>query len=382
MKIKNIIIFAVLCISICGNVAFFIADGVTYFRLMDLKEKNGAQYPICSSREEFRKEIFDVNMDILMSGNRPESPKFPSGVIERIKYNLGRKEVSYPFFYWGEPNWLLTATLEDAILHKEKKYIEEIENIFKEKIEKMSFDHVDQCMSGGVAILLHQQTGKRKYKDYADKVLKWCLEHDTEYGILYGAKDAQLIDGYGMFLPFLNRYAKTYKDSVAMKLATKQVEIAIQYLIDPVGGLPVHGFSLLDSHFKQGNCNFGRGISWFLLGLTDFCYSTLNASQIETIDRMDKALLSIFNSYHQFNQFIGENGNIDMTAELPILYYLVSKKLVQIKDKQLLEYSKYSDKGLLYNGSGSTSGKYFYSQNFGPNILSQAFMLKLLNENK
>ena len=97
---------------------------------------------------------------------------------------------------------------------------------------------------------------------------------------------------------------------------------------------------------------------------------------------MDKALLSIFNSYHQFNQFIGENGNIDMTAELPILYYLVSKKLVQIKDKQLLEYNKYSDKGLLYNGSASTSGKYFYSQNFGPNILSQAFMLKLLNENK
>ena len=54
-------------------------------------EKNLAQYPICSSIEEFRKEIFDVNMDILMSGNRPEAPKFPSGVIERIKLILEEK---------------------------------------------------------------------------------------------------------------------------------------------------------------------------------------------------------------------------------------------------------------------------------------------------
>lgn len=91
MKIKNIIIFAIFCISICGNVAFFIADGVTYFRLNNLMEKNLAQYPICSSIEEFRKEIFDVNMDILMSGNRPEAPKFPSGVIERIKLILEEK---------------------------------------------------------------------------------------------------------------------------------------------------------------------------------------------------------------------------------------------------------------------------------------------------
>lgn len=372
----------ILLLSLCGNVAFFLSDGLTYLKLRELQKSNNTIYPLCSSIEEFRKQITEVNMEIMLSGNRPEAPKFPLGVIDRIKYNLGIKETSYPFFYWGEPNWLLTATLEDAILHNEKKNIAEIENIFKEKIENMSLDHVDQCMSGGAAILLHQRTGNRRYKDYADKVLKWCLEHDTEYGILYGANDAQLIDGYGMFLPFLNRYANTYNDSVAMKLATKQVEIAIQYLIDPVGGLPVHGFSLLDSHYKQGNCNFGRGISWFLLGLTEFCYSTLNASQIETIDRMDKTLLSIYNNYHQYNQFIGETGNIDMTAHLPILYYLVSKKLIQIEDIQLLEYSKYSDNGMLYNSSGSTSGKYFYSQNFGPNILSQAFMLKLLNENK
>lgn len=335
---------------------------------------------MCNSIEEFRKQVRDVNLNLLLTEKRPEAPIFPDGIVDRIKYNLGFINNNYPFFYWGEPNWLLVATLEDAILHNDKKSIIELEGLFKRSIENTPIDHVDQCMSGGAAILLHQQTGNRRYKDYADKMLKWCIEHDTNYGILYRTGDAQLIDGYGMFLPFLNRYAKAYNDSVAMNLATKQVKIAIKYLVDPIGGIPVHGFSLFDSHYKQGNCNFGRGISWLLSGLIDFDYSTLNSSQLETICKMDQTLLYIFYNYHQFNQFVGESGRIDLTANLPILYYLVSKGQIQIKDEKILEYSKCSDKGLLYNSSASTSGKYFYSQNFGPNVLSQAFMLKLLNE--
>ena len=382
MKIKDLIIFVVLCISICGNVAFFMADGITYFRLKDLNEKNGARYPICSSREEFRKEIFDVNMDILMSGNRPEAPIFPSGVIDRIKYNLGKKK-SYPFFYWGEPNWLLTATLEDAILHKDKEHIREIAEVFKDNINNQPIEHVDQCQCGSAAILLHQGTGDNIYKSYADMVFEWCKNNNTEYGILYAKRNtAQVLDGYGMCLPFLQRYAQVYNDSIALNLVVRHIELAAKYFIDETGGLPVHRYSLSFPHIKQGNCNWGRGVSWFVSGLTDIDYSLLSDSTIAQLDKMDSALLAIWKKNGKFNQFLGEQGEIDLSATLPIIYYLSRKGLIKLTEKDLLSFCRYSDNGLLYNSSPSNTGSYAFGMTFGPNVLSQAFMLKLLNEVK
>ena len=367
-------------LSLCGNIAFFLADGVTFLKLRELNRKNNTTYPICNSIEEFRKQVYDVNLNILLTEKRPEAPVFPDGVVDRIIYNLRCKNDTYPFFYWGEPNWLLVATLEDAILHNDKNSIIEIEGIFKRSIENIPIEHVDQCMCGDAAILLYQETRNKRYKDYAVKMMKWCIEHDTDFGILYGSKEEQFIDGYGMFLPFLNRYAKVYNDSTALKFATKHVELAAKYFIDPVGGLPVHIFSVASPHVKQGSCNWGRGTSWFLSGLVDIDYSMLSDSARSQINKMDVALLSVWEKFGQFNQFIGESGEIDLTATLPIIYYLSRKGLVKLKNEDLLTYSRFSDSGLLYHSSCSNLGKHVYSQSFGPNIHSQAFMLKLINE--
>lgn len=367
-------------LSLCGNVAFFLADGVTKLRLRDLNKKNNTTYSICSSIEEFRKQVYDVNLNILLTEKRPEAPVFQDGVVDRIMYNLGCKNNTYPFFYWGEPNWLLVATLEDAILHNDKKSIMEMEEIFKRSIENIPIEHIGQCMCGNVAILLYQETGNKTYKSYADKMFEWCKKHDTQYGISDASYDCQLIDGYGMYLPFLNKYANVFNDSTAFNLATKQVELATKYFIDEVGGLPAHIYSLSSPHIKQGSCNWGRGISWFLLGLVDIDYSLLSDSALMQINKMDTALCSVWNDFGQFNQFVGESGEIDLTATLPIIYYLSHKGLIKLESEDLLAYSRFSDCGLLYHGSCSNLGKHVYTPSFGPNILSQAFMLKLINE--
>ena len=54
------------------------------------------------------------------------------------------------------------------------------------------------------------------------------------------------------------------------------------------------------------------------------------------------------------------------------------KHLIKISDEQLLNYSTMAEDGLLYHSSGSVTTT--YSNLFGPNILAQAFMLKLLND--
>lgn len=380
-KVFQIALILVFCISLFGNVLFFLADGMTFLRLREFRKKNQVTFVRLNSLENFRAQVSAVNLELLRTGRRPESPSFSQDVKERIKSNLSYRKKKNPSFYWGEPNWMLLAALEDAILHKDTSSVQVVRELFDNYIENQEIEHVDQCLGGSVAISLHAYTGEAKYKDFADKMLKWCTEHDSEYGILYiSGSDSQLIDGYGMYLPFLNHYAKAYGDSTSHILANKQVELAARYLIDPIGGLPVHGYSLAEPHTKQGSCNFGRGIAWLLSGLSDFDRSDLSDEASVVLDRMDEALLNVWKKNGQFAQFVGEESDMDLSANLPIVYYLVSSGKLSLTEDQILEFSKYSDSGLLYHSSGSTKGKYGYSQMSGPNLLSQAFMLKLINK--
>ena len=214
-------------------------------------------------------------------------------------------------------------------------------------------------------------------------VFEWCKNNDTEYGILYAQGNrAQVLDGYGMCLPFLQKYASTYNDSIATNLVVKHIELATRYFIDEMTGLPVHKYSLSFPHIKQGNCNWGRGVSWFVSGLIDIDYSLLSDFSIVRLNNMDASLVTIWKKHEYFSQFIGEKGEIDFSATLPIVYYLSRKGLIQLTEKEILSFSKYSDNGLLYNSSSSNTGSYGSGMPFGPNVLSQAFMLKLLNEVK
>lgn len=379
-KVFQIALILVFCFSLFGNVLFFLADGMTFLRLHEFRKKNQVTFVRLNSLENFRAQVSAVNLELLRTGRRPESPSFSQDVKERIKSNLSYRKKKNPSFYWGEPNWMLLATLEDAISHKDTSSVQIVRDLFDNYIENQEIEHVDQCLGGSVAIFLNAYTGEQRYKDFADKMLEWCKEHDSEYGILYiSDSDSQLIDGYGMYLPFLNHYAKAYNDSASHILARKQVELATRYLIDPVGGLPAHGYALSEPHTKQGSCNFGRGIAWFLSGLSDFDRSDLSAESKAILDRMDEALLRIWEKDGQFAQFVGEEAEMDLSANLPIIYYLVSNRKVSFTKAQVLDFSQYSDSGLLYHSSGSTKGKYGYSQMSGPNLLAQAFMLRLIN---
>ena len=377
---RRIILYSIFLVSIAGNVAFFLADGITYLRVYQLQKTERTNFPKALNTEDFRQEVFNANMKILMSGNRPDIPNFPTGVIERIKYNIGYDQPSHPFFEGGEPNHVMVATLQDAICRHDTVSIASIREIFDSRILHTELTEVDCSYSGGVAILLYQLTSNEKYKDYADNTLNWLVNRDTENGILYWKNNNkfQLNDGYGMYLPFLNAYSKAFGDTVSRKLIVKQMEIAAKYLMDSVSGIPVHGFTLDENHSKVMMCNFGRGISWFVSGLVDLDTSDLSTVCLEAICRLDSTLCKIWEKEGHFSQFPGQGGPSDLSAELPILYYLSHKGLVQLSDDQLLQYSTMADNGLLYHSSGSVTTT--YSNLTGPNILAQAFILRLLNE--
>lgn len=377
---KQKCIYSLLLISFVLNVIFFLSEGITYIRIKLLSRIESTSFPVSKDLKDFRDKIYTCNMTILTSGIRPDIPNFPEGITARIKYNLGIDQPKYPFFEGGEPNWVLLATLDEAISRKDIKSIAEIEKIFENHLLGKKPTEVDCALSGCSAIVLHKYTRKKTYKEYADMMLSWLIEHDTEYGILYRSnnKRFQLNDGYGMYMPFLNMYATAYNDSNARVLLKKQMEIATKYIMDPVSGIPVHGFAQNSSHSKVMMCNFGRGISWFVSGLIDIDTTLLSDSCKTSIAKLDTTLCELWKSEGCFSQFPGQGGKSDLSAELPIIYYLSHKGLIRLSKSELLKYSTMCDNGLLYHSSGSVSTK--YSELTGPNILSQAFMLKLLNE--
>ena len=93
-------------------------------------------------------------------------------------------------------------------------------------------------------------------------------------------------------------------------------------------------------------------------------------------------ICALWNDKHCFGQFVGEGEKKDLSAELPIIYYLFKSNLLHITKNDILEYGKFLHDGIMYNSSSSNSGIIRYGTNIGPNILAQAFMLKLLNEVK
>ena len=356
---KQKCIYSLLLISFVLNVIFFLSEGITYIRIKLLSRIESTSFPVSKDLKDFSDKIYTCNMTILTSGIRPDIPNFPEGITARIKYNLGIDQPKYPFFEGGEPNWVLLATLDEAISRKDIKSIAEIEKIFENHLLGKKPTEVDCALSGCSAIVLHKYTRKKTYKEYADMMLSWLIEHDTEYGILYRSNNKRFQ---------LN----------ARVLLKKQMEIATKYIMDPVSGIPVHGFAQNSSHSKVMMCNFGRGISWFVSGLIDIDTTLLSDSCKTSIAKLDTTLCELWKSEGCFSQFPGQGGKSDLSAELPIIYYLSHKGLIRLSKSELLKYSTMCDNGLLYHSSGSVSTK--YSELTGPNILSQAFMLKLLNE--
>ena len=110
---------------------------------------------------------------------------------------------------------------------------------------------------------------KQKYKAYATKMYRWIKSQDSLYGIVYhNLREISNVDGIGMCVPFLSAYSKTFNNKEAYQLALKQLNIYNEYGVDGDTGIPAQGYSITQPHIKLGSCNWGRGISWYLCGLS------------------------------------------------------------------------------------------------------------------
>lgn len=370
-----IVINVALLVIIVFVAVLFYYEVIYWHRARKIKRIQNREALRVGSVAEFKRRLLVSSLIMMNTGKKTEYPTlFADTFIKRLLLHI-----KYPdpvnIFSWrySECGWLLYALIEAQC----DTYV--IKNIFDKHIYKEEIVCVDQSQCGMVALFLYERTQELKYKTYADSLWQFLIQRETEYGLPYRDIDANhiLVDTIGMAIPFIIEYAERFQKSA--QLAYRCIEKFIKYGTDIETGLPVFSFLTTYPHLKCGMSNWGRGCSWFVIGLSYVDKTKLNKYSCDALQKMEKMLVALWDRDKFFGHFLGETER-DLSAELPILFYLYKRKLITLSEVEVLKYSEMCHDGVMYNSSSSNTGIIKYGTLLGPNVLSQVYMIRLINE--
>lgn len=341
----------------------------------------------CENIDSFKKDLVNGSIDILHKGIDVYVPR-ENGWIKDHFYDITKKQYTFNDvqYNWSEMGFLMSELLSYAQNTKNKSLVLEVKNQFDMNIlNNVHADRTDQCIYGKVAIQLYDIFKDKKYKDFADNEYNWLKKRNTpDFGIKYITDSkGNAVDGIGTYNPFLIEYSKYFAKPEAYQLALEQIEFWCEHGVDIQTGLPCVGFSTLPPYEKHGTLNWGRGCSWYAIGLLNIKVDDLSLKTKELVQKFNETIKVIWLRERKFSQFIGQNMDIDFSATAPLLYYMYKNNIYTPTHEELLSYSQYMDNNIMWYSSGAcryAGGPYINSGS--SQRLSQAFMLKLLNEVK
>lgn len=371
----------VLCLSLGLNYVFYKADieyWLAYRRIVNIESTPS---PILGSVKEFHDELTRGSLEYLKNEKQLKLPQYTDINFWQRFMNADNQENEpiMGIIHADQDGYMFLELLEDAIANNNKDRVDSLKNYFDTHTLGLPFKHRDQSVQLISSLRLYKYTNEKKYKNHADKMYKWLLSQNSEYGILYvpGLKSS-IVDVIGMIVPFFVEYSKVFNMPEAYNLALKQIEIFTKYGCDKETGMPAFAYNIEQPHIKIGRMNWGRGVSWYVIGLSYINIEHLSPESQETINHLNSTLSEIWNRDHRFGHFLSDHiAEIDLTADLPILYYLYKTGNINLSEKEILQYSSFMHNGIMYHCSNSNSGIVEYGVTHGPMMLAQAFMLRL-----
>lgn len=372
-------------LSLSLNYIFYKADIEYWLEYRRICQIESTPSPILNSIEVFHDELIQGALTYFRNETRLELPGYEDlSFWERFKKSQSRKELTVmSLYYTDNDSFLFLELLNDAINRNDKEQVEYLKNYFDSHVLNLPFNYTAQAMQANISIKLYQYSKEEKYKIHAGQIYRWLLQQETEFGILYiKGMRSSLVDVLGVIIPFLVEYSNIFNCPKAKEIALKQIEIYTKYGCDKETGMPAFAYSIKTPHIKVGLMNWGRGISWYVIGLSCINLNDLSFECQETIRRMNDTLSEIWNKEHQFGHFVYDHDGWerDLTAELPIIWYLNKNGYIKLSNSDILQYSQYMHDGIIYNCSNGNSGAIRYGVNHGPMMLGQAFALRLTNK--
>jgi unsaturated rhamnogalacturonyl hydrolase len=176
-------------------------------------------------------------------------------------------------------------------------YVGENGSIKGYKKDEYNIDHVN---NGKVLLMLHQVTGKEKYRKAAQMLREQLLTHPrTKEGGFWHKKiypTQMWLDGLYMGQPFMAEYAKLFHEDKVFDDIVLQFRLMEKYARDPQTGLLYHGW---DESRQQKWANkttgtsphfWGRSLGWFGMALVDVLdyFPANHAGRKELISILDR----------------------------------------------------------------------------------------------
>ncbi|NUQ30354.1 MAG: glycoside hydrolase family 88 protein [Acidobacteriaceae bacterium] len=168
---------------------------------------------------------------------------------------------------------------------KERKYLDYIQgwvdkHVNDEGVIDRPITALDYVLPGNLLLILHKETGQKKYKTAADTIRHTFDNYPrTEDGGFWHALSRQhqlWLDGIFMGMPFLVRYGAAYGESkYTFDEAAKQFEIYASHLNDPKSGLMFHAYDesgvqpWADPTTHHSAYFWCRAIGWFGMALIE-----------------------------------------------------------------------------------------------------------------
>ena len=334
-----------------------------------LNVKNGAEFEEC---------IRDATYELIASeswGTRPMASCMSFSHFYYKKIFDGNNVIGY-----GEYGYLLHY----AFLYAKKKNDQEMMSLIKDKFDKswlkdLPIERIDQAAYGNVAIDLYLETHKPEYKSVADRFIAHLDSLYSNNGAIRYFSDSfdQDVDAIGLVPPFLFYYSKTFNNTKAQMLASHMVEDFVKWGTDPITGIPCQAYDT-KTHVKKRHVNWGRGTSWYLLGVRHL--ESIDSVINERVELLDSTLIKM--DTYLYPQYLGENGKPDMSVTIPILHYLNSKGRMSLSKDELANIlSPYIDEeGIIRYGSPSISRPHEGVSVQMTNLMAQGLLLYYISE--
>ncbi|WP_263419155.1 glycoside hydrolase family 88/105 protein [Terriglobus albidus] len=168
---------------------------------------------------------------------------------------------------------------------KERKYLDYIQGWVDKHVNDggvidRPITALDYVLPGNLLLILHKETGQKKYKTAADTIRHTFDNYPrTEDGGFWHALSRQhqlWLDGIFMGMPFLVRYGVAYGESkYTFDEAAKQFQIYASHLNDPKSGLMFHAYDesgaqpWADPSTHHSAYFWCRAIGWFGMALIE-----------------------------------------------------------------------------------------------------------------
>ena len=381
-NIKKKIFYIIFVVSFAGNGFFFLSNGLFEINRTIEKRQENRKQNVLNSLKDFEKILYEGGLFIIETGNECFTPKKMGGVINNFRYNF-KKYPKDELFTTSEMGYLMISVLERAVKENDQKIIGYLKEIFEQYVISREIIIVDQCLYGIVAINLYNLTGEEKYKVYADSMAEWLkTNYISDIGILYRQRSScNFVDGLGMYIPFLMEYSKFSSDATYETMAINCFDVFCKNGIDPQTGIAFHSYIITEPKIKMGSSNWGRGNAWMALAIICLPKEKLNSEAKMCVERFSETMCAIYNKQGCLRQFINE-GELDLSATIPIIYILERDSLMAVDKLSFSKFLRGKRGNILYFSSGPTTSSNDYSPFRGPNMLTQAIMLKWILECK